>query len=113
MVYSEEMLFGLLIFSVLVLRGVFSEIAQELPNPCADAPSESARIICEQLHKWDRQARAKPPVGSLAALPPAIPGKMRLVAAELAPITASPYQCMDLECLCTYLKGQLFGFSIS
>lgn len=32
-------------------------ISQEIANPCADAPSESAIIICEQLHKWDKQAR--------------------------------------------------------
>lgn len=26
-------------------------------NPCGDAPTESARIICEQLRKWDEGAR--------------------------------------------------------
>ncbi|KAM3720271.1 putative tyrosinase-like protein [Dirofilaria immitis] len=81
--------------------------AQEFPNPCDDAPSASARIICNQLHEWDRQARAKPPVGSVAVLPPAIPGRNRMIAAQLAPITSTPYQCLDLECLCTYLRGRI------
>lgn len=56
--------------------------------------------------------QAKPPVGSFVALPPAIPGRSRLIAAELAPITSSPYQCLDLDCLCTYLRGELAVLSI-
>uniref|UniRef100_A0A915Q5D0 receptor protein-tyrosine kinase n=1 Tax=Setaria digitata TaxID=48799 RepID=A0A915Q5D0_9BILA len=98
------------------------DVAQEFLNPCADAPSASARVICNQLHEWDRQARkwnlrndeyslaqlqAKPPVGSFAVLQPAIPGRSRIIAAELAPITSTPYQCLDLECLCTYLRGRV------
>ncbi|EFO26760.1 hypothetical protein LOAG_01723 [Loa loa] len=83
-----------------------ADLAQEFPNPCADAPSASARIICNQLHEWDRKARAKPPVGSFAVSPPAIPGRGRMIAAQLAPITSTPYQCLDLECLCTYLRGK-------
>ncbi|VDM10190.1 unnamed protein product [Wuchereria bancrofti] len=88
-----------------------ADLAQEFLNPCADAPSVSARVICNQLHEWDRQARAKPPVGSSAVSPPAIPGRSRMIAAQLAPITSTPYQCLDLECLCIYLRGEETGVS--
>ena len=40
------------------------------------------------------------------ALPPAIPGQPApLIAAEIAPIASTPYQCMDLGCLCQYMGG--------
>ncbi|MCP9257945.1 hypothetical protein DINM_001113 [Dirofilaria immitis] len=91
-------------------RSILADLAQEFPNPCDDAPSASARIICNQLHEWDRQARAKPPVGSVAVLPPAIPGRNRMIAAQLAPITSTPYQCLDLECLCTYLRVSYLSY---
>uniref|UniRef100_A0A915DFA9 Tyrosinase copper-binding domain-containing protein n=1 Tax=Ditylenchus dipsaci TaxID=166011 RepID=A0A915DFA9_9BILA len=73
---------------------------------CADAPTAAARIVCEQLHKWDTNARAAPPVSTKVALPPAIPGlPSPFMAAELAPIASTPYQCMDLGCLCSYMGG--------
>ncbi|KHN76800.1 Putative tyrosinase-like protein tyr-3 [Toxocara canis] len=75
-------------------------------NPCGDAPTESARIICEQLRRWDEGARSRPPVPEFAAFMPGRAGKPRMIAAELAPIESSPYQCMDLRCLCTYLRGK-------
>ncbi|VDK68512.1 unnamed protein product [Litomosoides sigmodontis] len=97
----------LLFISCSILRyGIAAELAQEFLNPCIDAPTASARVICNQLHEWDRQARAKPPVGSFAVLPPAIPGRNQMIAAQLAPITSTPHQCMDLECLCIYLRGR-------
>uniref|UniRef100_A0A0M3IBJ1 Tyrosinase_Cu-bd domain-containing protein n=2 Tax=Ascaris TaxID=6251 RepID=A0A0M3IBJ1_ASCLU len=76
-------------------------------NPCGDAPTESARIICEQLRKWDEGARSRPPVPEIATFMPGLAGKPRMIAAELAPIASSPYQCMDLLCLCTYLRGKV------
>ncbi|KAI1721618.1 common central domain of tyrosinase domain-containing protein [Ditylenchus destructor] len=73
---------------------------------CAEAPTAAARIVCEQLHKWDTNARSAPPVTTKVALPPAIPGlPAPMMAAELAPIASSPYQCMDLGCLCSYMGG--------
>ncbi|KHJ96344.1 hypothetical protein OESDEN_03696 [Oesophagostomum dentatum] len=40
------------------------------------------------------------------ALPPGFEGKLgKAIAAEFAPIASSIYQCMDLQCLCTYLRG--------
>lgn len=70
---------------------------------CAEAPTAAARIVCEQLHRWDTNARSAPPVTTKMALPPAIPGlPTPKLAAELAPIASSPYQCMDLGCLCRY-----------
>uniref|UniRef100_A0AC34R0V6 Tyrosinase copper-binding domain-containing protein n=1 Tax=Panagrolaimus sp. JU765 TaxID=591449 RepID=A0AC34R0V6_9BILA len=73
---------------------------------CAEAPTPALKIICEQLHRWDKNARANPPVTAKLALPPAIPGAPTpLIAAELAPIASSPWQCMDLGCLCQYMGG--------
>ncbi|VDM95248.1 unnamed protein product [Thelazia callipaeda] len=97
----------LLSIALVFLECSRADVAQELPNPCADAPTESAQIVCEQLHKWDKEARAKSPVGSLAPLPPAIAGKIQMVAAELSPISSTPYQCLDLECLCIYFRGRV------
>uniref|UniRef100_A0A8R1TKT0 ShKT domain-containing protein n=1 Tax=Onchocerca volvulus TaxID=6282 RepID=A0A8R1TKT0_ONCVO len=100
------MLLSFISFSI-ILHNTRADLAEEFPNPCDNAPTPSARVICNQLHEWDRQARAKPPVGPVAVLPPGIPGKSRMIAAQLAPVTSTPYQCMDLECLCTYLRGRI------
>lgn len=37
------------------------------------------------------------------ALPP---GMAKGMAAEFAPIASNIYQCMDLPCLCSYLRGK-------
>lgn len=74
-------------------------------DPCADAPTESAHIICEQLRRWDKNTRERPPVGNTAAFMPGIAGRQHKIAVEMAPIASTPYQCMDLGCLCTYLRG--------
>lgn len=43
------------------------------------------------------------------ALPPGLVGQLgKTVAAEFAPIPSNIYQCMDISCMCTYLRG-LFG----
>lgn len=39
------------------------------------------------------------------ALPP---GVLSGLAAELAPIAASIYQCLEIGCMCTYLRGILY-----
>uniref|UniRef100_A0A7E4ZX04 ShTK domain protein n=1 Tax=Panagrellus redivivus TaxID=6233 RepID=A0A7E4ZX04_PANRE len=73
---------------------------------CAEAPTPALKIVCEQLHRWDKNARAAPPVTATLTLPPAIPGQPTpLISAELAQVATSPYQCMDLGCLCQYLGG--------
>lgn len=58
---------------------------------CSEAPTSALRIVCEQLHRWDTNARvgllyfyhlfdyhfrvkAAPPVETKIPLPPAIPG---------------------------------------
>ncbi|KAK0425739.1 hypothetical protein QR680_009353 [Steinernema hermaphroditum] len=83
-----------------LLRGAGAQVN------CADAPTPALKIVCEQLHKWDAGARAAPPVAAKAAFAPALPGvPAPMIAAELAPIAISPYQCMDLGCLCQYMGG--------
>nr|ANB41563.1 tyrosinase-like protein [Heterodera schachtii] len=75
-------------------------------DPCAKAPTKALRIVCTQLHRWDKNAREAPPVEEAIPKMPAIPGlDPGILAAELAPIAATPYQCMDLGCLCKYLNG--------
>ncbi|VDP41938.1 unnamed protein product [Heligmosomoides polygyrus] len=84
-------------------------VARAQEDPCASAPTEAAKIMCHQLHKWDEQARAQASKKKIA-LPPGIAAAAaggRAIAAELAPIASSIYQCMDLPCVCTYLKGNL------
>ncbi|KAK6729930.1 hypothetical protein RB195_006777 [Necator americanus] len=76
-------------------------LAQE--GPCDSAPNPTAKAFCLQLHKWDEQARREASKKRIA-LPPGIKGKA-MIAAELAPIASSIYQCMDLTCMCTYLRG--------
>uniref|UniRef100_A0A8R1IUY3 Secreted protein n=1 Tax=Caenorhabditis japonica TaxID=281687 RepID=A0A8R1IUY3_CAEJA len=96
-------------------------------DPCADAPTETAKILCRQIHKWDDGARVcylfsfflfssdicrrkcqgqQIVTGSIEekkiALPP---GLAKGMAAEFAPIASTIYQCMDLPCLCSYLRG--------
>ncbi|VDN51144.1 unnamed protein product [Dracunculus medinensis] len=95
----------LLFHGFLLLAGFL--FAQRSPDdPCDDAPTEVARIICHQLRQWDEKARAQPPVSSFAAFMPGLPGKGRKIAAELAPMATSPYQCMNLACLCPYFRGR-------
>ncbi|CAK5113229.1 unnamed protein product [Meloidogyne enterolobii] len=73
---------------------------------CSAAPTSALRIVCEQLHRWDKNAREAPAVTTSIPLPPAIPGlPAPLLAAELAPVASTPYQCMDIGCLCNYLGG--------
>uniref|UniRef100_A0A914EAR5 ShKT domain-containing protein n=1 Tax=Acrobeloides nanus TaxID=290746 RepID=A0A914EAR5_9BILA len=90
-----------LIFTILLGFVPLETVGQ---GSCAQAPNPSARIICEQLHKWDTNARSVPPKPKAPTLP-AIPGQAALVGAELAQIPTSPYQCMDLNCLCGYIGG--------
>ncbi|GMT28773.1 hypothetical protein PFISCL1PPCAC_20070, partial [Pristionchus fissidentatus] len=70
-------------------------------DPCADAPTAAAKIVCRQLNKWDANAR-EASTKKAVALPPGVMGGL---AAELAPIAASIYQCLEIGCMCTYLRG--------
>ncbi|XGW23343.1 hypothetical protein V3C99_005520 [Haemonchus contortus] len=92
------LLLGLLAAVALVVQG---------QDPCASAPTPAAKVICRQLHKWDEAARKKAAKKTLVALPPGIAAGKNAIAAELAPIASSIYQCMDLQCMCTYLRGNL------
>uniref|UniRef100_A0AC35FYI9 ShKT domain-containing protein n=1 Tax=Panagrolaimus sp. PS1159 TaxID=55785 RepID=A0AC35FYI9_9BILA len=93
---------------VLLFTFVFfiNGILQVFSQNCAEAPTPALKIVCEQIHRWDKNARSAPPVTTKIALPPAIPGGFGpMIAAELAPIASSPSQCMDLGCLCQYIGG--------
>uniref|UniRef100_A0A0M3IJ33 ShTK domain protein n=1 Tax=Ascaris lumbricoides TaxID=6252 RepID=A0A0M3IJ33_ASCLU len=92
----------------LVWVAVFCMIAElNAVSRCINAPTQAKRIFCEQLHRWDAGARALPPVAAAPPLPPAIEeSEMRLIAGGFAPIAATPYQCKDLACLCSYLRGK-------
>ncbi|PIO68944.1 common central domain of tyrosinase [Teladorsagia circumcincta] len=82
-------------------------VVQAADDPCGSAPTEAKKIICRQLHKWDVAARKKATT-KLLALPPGVSAAGgKAMAAELAPIASSIYQCMDLQCVCTYLRGNL------
>ncbi|UMM11436.1 hypothetical protein L5515_000726 [Caenorhabditis briggsae] len=80
-----------------------SLLAQE--DPCASAPTATAKILCRQIHKWDDGAREASKKKKIA-LPP---GLAKGMAAEFAPIASNIYQCMDLPCLCSYLRGTATG----
>ncbi|CAB3410755.1 unnamed protein product [Caenorhabditis bovis] len=83
-----------------IVLAIFGWCAAE-EDPCAKAPTEAAKIMCRQLHRWDDGARAASKKKKIA-LPP---GLAKGMAAELAPIASNIYQCMDLPCLCSYLRG--------
>ncbi|CAI5439287.1 unnamed protein product [Caenorhabditis angaria] len=87
----------LLFFGSFLIFGANSQDA----DPCANAPTENAKIMCKQLHRWDTGAREASKKKKIA-LPPGIEKGM---AAEFAPIASNIYQCMDLACLCSYLRG--------
>ncbi|KAL3100944.1 hypothetical protein niasHS_001404 [Heterodera schachtii] len=74
---------------------------------CENAPNKTLKKICEQLYRYDKKAREVIlDEEETIILPPAIPGlETPIFAAELAPIAATPYQCMDLGCLCSYMGG--------
>ncbi|KAL3100929.1 hypothetical protein niasHS_001389 [Heterodera schachtii] len=72
---------------------------------CADAPSKWHKRMCEQLYRWDKNAREAPPVTDHVVMPPAIPGMPTMFAADLAAVPMNSYQCMDLGCLCQYIGG--------
>ena len=60
------------------------------------------RIIEGQRSLWLQEASKKKKI----ALPP---GLAKGMAAEFAPIASNIYQCMDLPCLCSYLRGTATG----
>uniref|UniRef100_A0A914HRA4 ShKT domain-containing protein n=1 Tax=Globodera rostochiensis TaxID=31243 RepID=A0A914HRA4_GLORO len=73
---------------------------------CADAPSGWHKRMCQQLYRWDKNARDAPPVTDKVVLPPAIPGMPAPeLAGDLAPVPANSDQCMDLGCVCQYIGG--------
>ncbi|CAI4227628.1 unnamed protein product [Auanema sp. JU1783] len=74
-------------------------------DPCAEAPNEAAKIMCRQIHKWDDGARKAASKKKIALPPGMAEGIGKGIAADFAPIASSIYQCMDLACMCTYLRG--------
>lgn len=53
----EDRMLLLFISCSILSCSTVAAVAREFLNPCAEAPSASARVICNQLHEWDRQAR--------------------------------------------------------
>ncbi|KAK6046966.1 hypothetical protein COOONC_15529, partial [Cooperia oncophora] len=93
----------------MILLGLLATalVARAAEDPCGSAPTEANKIVCRQLHKWDVAARKKATT-KLLALPPGVAASGgRAIAAEFAPIASSIYQCVDLQCMCTYLRGNL------
>uniref|UniRef100_A0A183C152 Tyrosinase_Cu-bd domain-containing protein n=1 Tax=Globodera pallida TaxID=36090 RepID=A0A183C152_GLOPA len=76
-------------------------------DPCDAAPTKSQHFVCQKLFKWDKNARAAPPLLSAIPKMPSIAGvpPPDFLVGDLAPIAATPYQCMDLGCLCRYIGG--------
>ncbi|VDM51685.1 unnamed protein product [Angiostrongylus costaricensis] len=94
------LLISILASSLLMMVVAVVNNAKVERDPCASAPTESAKIICGQLHRWDEMARQA--FKKKSALPP---GAAATLPAELAPIASSIYQCMDLQCMCSYMRG--------
>ncbi|CAI4223326.1 unnamed protein product [Auanema sp. JU1783] len=67
---------------------------------CANAPSESIRMICEQISNWNVQTRGMPAPVKASSISKASNG--------LAAIPQQPQnkdQCMTLSCFCGFLGG--------
>ncbi|KAI3413412.1 hypothetical protein GPALN_010906 [Globodera pallida] len=84
-------------------------------DPCAAASTKSQRFVCQKLFKWDKNARAAPPLQratlpkmpSIAGVPsPDVGGESGPIFIAAASIAATPYECMDLGCLCEYVGGK-------
>ncbi|KAI6230436.1 hypothetical protein M3Y99_01062800 [Aphelenchoides fujianensis] len=88
---------------LLAAVGLLAPLVRAQQN-CSEAPSASLRMVCEQLHKWDANARAQNMAQSRLVLPPGI-SSLDGIAADLAPIARTAFQCMDLGCLCAYMGG--------
>ncbi|PIO57055.1 hypothetical protein TELCIR_21542, partial [Teladorsagia circumcincta] len=85
-----------LVLTPLFWTTIISLITVVLSIDCNQAPTEALRIICEQLQRWDDNARKTP--SAISAKPPAIAGEEQM-AADFAPIASNMYQCMDIQCL--------------
>uniref|UniRef100_A0A914HQA3 ShKT domain-containing protein n=1 Tax=Globodera rostochiensis TaxID=31243 RepID=A0A914HQA3_GLORO len=90
-------------------------------DPCAAAPSKSQHFVCQNLFKLDKNAREQaarpqllgaapsPEMPSIAEVPsPDVGGESEEspIVMSAAPIAATPYECMDLGCLCEYVGGK-------
>lgn len=45
--------FWAILFIILFLNKVYAQLN------CADAPTSAAKIVCEQLHSWDKNTRVR------------------------------------------------------
>uniref|UniRef100_A0A1I8BG70 ShKT domain-containing protein n=1 Tax=Meloidogyne hapla TaxID=6305 RepID=A0A1I8BG70_MELHA len=93
-----------LIFNLFINLIYFS--TSQTPNCNNIAPTDAARLTCQFLSMSDNAARNSPPPAN-SPLPPGGPPNPNIpnVAANFAAVAATPYQCIDLGCLCRFMGG--------
>uniref|UniRef100_A0A183C149 ShKT domain-containing protein n=1 Tax=Globodera pallida TaxID=36090 RepID=A0A183C149_GLOPA len=72
-------------------------------DPCAAATTKSQHFVCQNLFKLDKNAREQAARPQLLADVGGESGPIFIAAASIA---ATPYECMDLGCLCEYVGGK-------
>jgi hypothetical protein len=80
------------------------------PFSCLMAPNPAFQMICHELQQWDLNARQfidqqQQQEANTVINAPAVPQEPWLSPAVPQPFNPSPYACMDLGCVCSYMRG--------
>ncbi|KAE9547666.1 hypothetical protein FO519_009122 [Halicephalobus sp. NKZ332] len=100
-----------LFFSIGLLIAFYSNgVSAQNPWSCATAPNPSFQMICMQLQSWDQSARqlisrqAQIDANTVVNAP-GVPQQPWLSPAVPQSFNPSQFTCMDLGCLCSYMRG--------
>ncbi|KAI6176630.1 ShKT domain-containing protein [Aphelenchoides bicaudatus] len=108
--FASKMPLGLVLF-VLGLS-----ISVNGQNDCSDAPNANARRTCMNMRRMDQNARSSAAATTNEVQeiwPPSLPGSpvwqqpIPVPPNSRGQIATHPYDCMTLQCLCPWFRGQM------